>query len=166
MSYSDGEGGLAGIGAALWHPSKSLPVAVYCEVPNVLRDSWMIASGTRSYQDIFLVEALGPLLLLVTYPNLLRNCLWIHFIDNSAAEASLIRGSSSSRLGDHVIGLTWMQIQKRFIWSYFDRVESHANPVDGISRRKFNGPWREVHVRDFPLQMLLEFARSFEDGTL
>ena len=116
VSYSDGEGGLAGIGAALWHPSKQRPVAVYAEVPGVLREKWRVVSGTDGFQDIFLVEALGPLLLLLTFPKLLRNCLWIHFIDNSAAEASLIRGSSSSRLGDHVIGMTWAEIQKNVLF--------------------------------------------------
>ena len=38
VSYSDGEGGLAGIGAAIWHPWKSHPLAVYSEVPVALRE--------------------------------------------------------------------------------------------------------------------------------
>ena len=164
VSYSDGEGGLAGIGAAVWHPHKSRPLAVYAEVPNIIRDQWRKVAGTEEYQDIFLVEALGPLLLLLTFPKVLRDCLWIPFIDNSAAEASLIRGASSSTLGDHVVGLTWSHIQKRLIWSYFDRVQSKANPVDGLSRRRFEGPWERVHVRPFPMEELISFASSFADG--
>jgi hypothetical protein len=33
VSYSDGEGRKAGIGAALWHPLRPRPLAVYAEVP-------------------------------------------------------------------------------------------------------------------------------------
>ena len=111
------------------------------------------------------MEALGPLLLLLTFPKLLVNCMWLHFIDNSAAEASLIRGTSASRLGDHVVGLTWAIIQKRTIWSYFDRVASKSNPTDGISRREFKGPWKQVYKVPFPLEQVEKFALSFSDGT-
>ena len=165
VSYSDGEGGLAGIGAAVWHPHKPRPLAVYTEVPQVVRDQWRKIQGLDGYEDIFLVEALGPLLLLSAFPNVLKNCLWLHFIDNSAAEASLIRGASSSQLGDHIVGLTWSLIQRRLLWAYFDRVESKANPVDGLSRRCFAGPWEWVKQHPFPLDDLASFAAAFADGT-
>ena len=164
VSYSDSEGGLAGIGAAIWHPSKSVPLAAYSEVPLALREHWRIIGGTAELEDLFLVEALGPLLLQLTFPKLLVNCLWLHFIDNSAAEASLIRGASSSRLGDHVVGLTWALIQKRTIWAYFDRVASKSNPSDGLSRRNFSGPWKQVYSVPFPLNEVKQFAASFGDG--
>ena len=163
ISYSDGEGGLAGIGAAVWQSDHTPPLAVYSEVPERVRDYWLWASQGDVYSDIFLVEALGPLILLCAFPNIIKRCLWIHFIDNTAAEASLIRGASSNRCGDHVVGLTWQIIQHRQIWAYFDRVESSANPVDGISRRKFNGPWDSVYTRPFPLTMLADFALTFGD---
>ena len=99
-------------------------------------------------------------MLLSAFPRHLKNCLWIHFIDNSAAESSLIRGASSSVLGDHIIGLTWDYIQKRTLWAYFDRVESKANPVDGLSRRCFSGPWEGVTIVDFPMDDLVAFAAS------
>ena len=154
ISYSDGEGDWAGIGAALWHPAKSFPLAVYSEVPVHIREHWRIVSKSENFEDIFLVEALGPLLLLLTFPKLLSECLWLHFIDNSAPEASLVRGSSASPLGDHVVGLTWTCIQQRAIWAYF-------NPSDGLSRRKFEGPWRQVYCVPFPTDKVLEYARSF-----
>ena len=47
-------------------------------------------SETDDFEYIFLVEVLGPLLLLVAFPKILKDCLWLHFIDNTAAEASLI----------------------------------------------------------------------------
>ena len=164
LSYSDGEGGLAGIGAALWCPWLQHPLAVYTEVPKEWRDYWSeISLSGGEYRDIYLIEALGPLLLLLTFPRHLKNCLWIHFIDNSAAEASLIRGSASKYHGDHVIGLTWLHIQMQSLWPYFDRVESDANPVDGLSRRKFLGPWKTVEHRAFPTKALKDFIRTCED---
>jgi len=158
VSYSDGEGGLAGIGAAVWHPHFPRPLAVYSEVPNMIRDQWRVIQQSEKFEDIFLVEALGPLLLLKAFPKVLRNCLWIHFIDNEAAEASLVRGASSSDLGDHVVGLTWSLIQKHHLWAYFDRVSSKANPVDGLSRRCFQGPWERVVQLPFPVDELVAFA--------
>jgi hypothetical protein len=160
ISYSDGEGGLAGIGAGVWHPSRPKPLAVYSEVPDMVREQWRKIQGSTDYEDIFLVEALGPLLLFKAFPSVIKNCLWLHFIDNSAAEASLIRGASSSLLGDHIIGLTWSHIQRDRVWAYFDRVESKANPLDGLSRRRFSGPWDGVKMIDFPIDDLAAFASS------
>ena len=162
ISYSDGEGGLAGIGAAVWSSCLARPLAVYTEVPVELRCYWADESQKQG-NDIFLVEALGPLILLLAFPKLLRQSRWLHFIDNTAAESSLIKGASSLSHGDHVVGLTWALVQERFLWPYFDRVESNANPVDGSSRRRFAGPWEQVHTRPFPMDKLREFARSFDD---
>ena len=163
ISYSDGEGGLAGIGAAVWRRDGP-PLALYCEVPTFLRDYWHSSSSSR-YNDIFLVEALGRLLLLLTFPKAFKGCMWLHFIDNEAAEASLVRGSSSKTHGDHVVGLTWSLIQKHGIFAYFDRVASKSNPVDGLSRRDFSGPWSRVYRPEFPESKLREFAKSCGDET-
>ena len=92
---------------------------------------------------------------------MLKDCPWIHFIDNTAAEASLIRGTSSVEGGDRIVGLTWTMIQKQRLWAYFDRVESKANPVDGLSRRRFHGPWDQVYMMDFPAVILDEVIRTF-----
>ena len=96
------------------------------------------------YNDIFEIEAVGPLLILDQWGRRMRNCLWLHFIDNVAAEHSLVQGSSSIACGDVVVGETWKRIQRLGIYLYFDRVESKANPVDGLSRGRSEGPWRQV----------------------
>ena len=74
----------------------------------------------------------------------MKGSLWLHFIDNVASEHSLIKGSSSIASGDVVIGMTWKRIQALDIWAYFDRVASKSNPVDGLSRKKREGPWQRV----------------------
>ena len=55
ISYSDGEGGLAGIGAALWHPDWRLPLAVYSEVPD-FRGKWRMVSGSESFIRLWFSE--------------------------------------------------------------------------------------------------------------
>ena len=158
LSYSDGEGNTAGVGVAAWVPWLQYPVAAFAFVPDSIRTLWGQMAGVEGYSDIFLIEAVGPLLLMVAFPKVLRNCLWIHFIDNTAAEAALISGSSALDAADHVAGLTWEYISKRRLWPYFDRVESKANPVDGLSRGISDGPWRGVKKVRFPSEELQELA--------
>jgi len=158
ISYSDGEGSLAGVGVAAWCPWLEHPVAAYTRVPQVVRDMWADLAGKPSYKDIFLIEAVGPLLILEAFPKLVKDALWIHFIDNSGSEASLVSGSSSIDAGDHIVGMTWERIAKRRLWPFFDRVESSANPVDKLSRGKSSGPWRQVVEVQFPTTELMALA--------
>jgi hypothetical protein len=98
-----------------------------------MRNMWATLAGVPDYKDIFLVEAIGPILLLCTFSRLMRNALWIHYVDNESAEASLISGTSALPAADHIVGLTWEICARRSLLPYFDRVESKANPVDGLS---------------------------------
>ena len=60
----------------------------------------------KNCRIIYEVEALGPLLLLGTFGNVLRNALWTHYIDHEGAQASLVCGSSSVHSGDFIAGAT------------------------------------------------------------
>ena len=97
-------------------------------------------AGISDYKDIYLVEAIGPLLLLFTFPKVMRNALWIHYVDNESAEAYLVSGSSALEAADHITGLTWEECALRTLLLYFSRVESKANPVDKLSRGAKDGP--------------------------
>jgi len=158
ISYSDGEGKYGGVGAAAWVPWLEHPVAVFGEVPADIRKMWAGMAGIPDYRDIYLVEAIGPLLLLCTFPRLMRNALWIHYVDNESAESSLISGTSALPAADHIVGLTWEICARRSLLPYFDRVESKANPVDGLSRGKMEGTWREVEKAIFPEDHLKSLA--------
>ena len=105
--------------------------------------------GLKSTTTSFLIEAIGPLSILETFP---------HFIDNVAAEHSLIKGSSSITSGDVMVGATWDRIQKLNVYPFLDRVMSESNPVDGLSRGRPNGPWKHVLKARLPqnLERLLE----------
>ena len=126
-------------------------MAAFCEIPPYIRELWGRRCADDS--DIFLIEAIGPLAILETFPKLLKNCLWIHYIDNVAAQYSLVRGSSSIGCGDVVVGETWRRIQRLGIYPYFDRVASKSNPVDGLSRGRREGPWVQVVQAKLPVNL-------------
>jgi hypothetical protein len=145
VSYSDGEGSKAGLGIAVWSTLQQKPFAAFCEIPEEIRELWdKQRAKEEERRDIFLIEAIGPLSILRTFPNIMRNSIWLHFIDNEGAQHSLVKGSSSIEAGDVVVGETWEWIQRLNVIPYFDRVESEANPVDGLSRGRPEGPWTQV----------------------
>ena len=82
---------------AIWGGSLEKPLTAFLQVPREVRLSWakQRTSQEESLRDIFEVEAIGPLVILATWPGLLQGCLWLHFIDNVASQAALIKGSSS-----------------------------------------------------------------------
>ena len=163
ISYSDGEGANAGVGVAVWAPKiNGPPLAAFTNVPNGIRALWRRRAGrTEEYRDIFLVETIGPLLLLETFPKVMKNSLWIHFIDNEGGQHALVKGSSSIEAGDEIIGMTWSRIQKLGLWLYADRVDSGANPTDGLSRGRMQGPWKQVYKATLPKE-LIKLAEASE----
>ena len=148
ISYSDGEGGMAGVGVALWRPA-SETLAGYIRVPSDLREMWFTRGSLAEAKDIFQVEAVGPLLVLWNWGHLIKDHLWVHFIDNECALAALAKGSSSVLSGEVIVGLTHELAAEHGVVGWFDRVDSDSNPVDQLSRGVLQGPWRLVRVR-FP----------------
>ena len=148
ISYSDGEGGMAGVGVALWRPA-SETLAGYIRVPSELREMWLTRGSLAEAKDIFQVEAVGPLLVLWNWGHLIKDHLWVHFIDNEGALAALAKGSSSVLSGEVIVGLTHELAAEHGVVGWFDRVDSDSNPIDQLSRGVLQGPWRLVRVR-FP----------------
>ena len=65
----------------------------------------------------------------------------------SAADGVVVSSPSAGGAaadGDVVVGETWLRIQHLGMHAYFDRVASKANPADGLSRGRFDGPWKQV----------------------
>ena len=121
-----------------------------CRGPSCARRSSDIVGR---FNDIFEIEAVGLLVLLENFPDQFRGSLWLHFLDNAAALSNLVNGSSSVIQGDILIGATWSQIQHLQVLPWFDRVDSKSNPVDGLSRRRLDGPWK-VESLAFPGSLL------------
>ena len=156
VSYSDGDGGEAGVGICVWAPHLKDPLLAFCKVPPVVRDLWHRRAGnTDAYREITLIEAVGPLAVLCTFPRILKDSLWLHSIDNESAQYSLVNGSSSIMSADHVIGCTWERAARINAWPYFDRVASKSNPIDGVSRGRREGPWKRIYQVKLPMEELV-----------
>ena len=141
ISYSDGEGSYAQVGIALWAQGQKMARAGVVRIPDDLRTHWDSKRKGNRKNDIYEVEAVGPLLVLANFGVDLVDCLWLHFVDNSGALSSLVRGGSSVESGDHITGLTWSHIVGVGCMPWFDRVDSASNPTDGLSRERLQGPW-------------------------
>ena len=153
VSYSDGEGETAGIGIALWFPDGT-SVAGYLQIPEEVRLLWSRRSSSDpEHYDIYEIEALGPALILANWSHLMRPGLWVHYIDNDAALATLVKGSSSVMSGECISAYTHSMVAASGLWPWFDRVDSAANPVDKLSRGEMSGPWNLLPI-SFPHDLL------------
>ena len=135
-------------------------VAGYIQVPDLLRRVWSRQTPTQpEHLDIFEIEAVGPLLVLHNFGQRMTGHLWLHFIDNDAACATLVRGSSSVLSGELITSMTHELVAKFNVWPWFDRVDSESNPVDKLSRGVMAGDWDLVPI-SFPPRLersLVEF---------
>ena len=125
------------VGVAFWSSALPRAQAAYLQVPDELRQHWRSQRARNDkygYGDIMEVEAIGPLVLLDCYPRCFRGALWIHFVDNSGALSCLVSGSASVHQTDCIVGETWSRIAALGVMPWFDRVDTHSNPSDGLSR--------------------------------
>ena len=153
LSYSDGEGEGAGVGVAIWCPNGRV-LGGYLQVPEAVREVWSRQATAGDHYDIFEIEAIGPALILHNFGcHLLENALWVHYIDNDAALATLVKGSSSVLSGEVITAYTHSMASRFGLWAWFDRVCSADNPVDKLSRGKLDGPWDLVPI-EFPPSLL------------
>ena len=79
----------------------------------------------RAASMAFEIEAIGPVLILHDFEHLLSTeSLWIHYIDNDAALATLVHGSSSVVAGDVIAAYTHSRLSVIGLWPWLDRVAS------------------------------------------
>lgn len=163
ITYSDGDGSSAGVGVAIWSQRLTQPEAGRIDVPVCIRKLWAAqrASTQDDLFDIQEIEGIGPSLALTTWPSILRNFLWLHFIDNNGAFSSLVRGGSSVLGTDSIVAFTWSHIISLGVLPWFDRVDTKSNPVDGISRDVLSEPWEIVSLQ-FPGASL---SKALREGT-
>ena len=142
-------------------------MAGFLEVPREVRELWASqkahaashASAEVDFKDIIEIEAVGPLVMLYSWPWLFRNALWIHFIDNNSALGSLVKGSASVLQQEVIVGHTWSLIAELRTLAWFDRVDTDSNPVDGLSRKDFSGIWNWQPIT-FPQQVIAELRTA------
>ena len=143
------------MGVAIWCPCGTI-VGGYLVVPDEVRQTWSRAATAGDHYDIYEIEAIGPALILYNFAQYFtQDSFWIHYIDNDAALATLVKGSSSVLSGEVITAYTHNRISDLGLWSWFDRVASSDNPVDGLSRGKMDGPWQLEDIV-FPPALLWE----------
>ena len=129
-------------------PQDSQPLAGYIRTPAEVRRLWSRQKEVSGeHFDILEIEALGPALVLSTWPHLLEGRLWLHFTDNENALAALVRGGTSVHSADCITAWCASRVAELGVWAWFDRVDTKSNPVDGLSRGNMDGPWKlqQIH---------------------
>ena len=111
---------------------------------------------------MFEIEAVGPLLVLRNCGHLIADHLWIHCTDDEGSLAALAKGSSSDMSGAVIVGFMQELVAKHGIISWFDRVDSRSDPVDGFPRGDMEGPWRLVCIR-FPPSLATRIVGAYDD---
>ncbi len=86
----------------------------------------------------------------------MRGALWTHYIDNTGAQAAIVKGASSVDSATIISAELWKRVAELRIYAWLDRVESEANPVDALSRKRLKGPWKVVEEVELPASLLAE----------
>ena len=130
ITISDGEGS-GNIGIALYKPrdSKFRPRATYGKLPAEWRDTWLQDKTTMINE----VEAASAAVALATWPAL-ADGLWLHAVDNTSAEATLVSGVSSVLGLNRISHYVWATARQRRLYLWATRVPTKDNPLDKLSR--------------------------------
>ena len=128
-------------------PPSGQPEGGACVVP-----PQVIASWKQRTQQIFPGESLAGLVVPILHPLRFRQaeCLW--FIDNEAAVAALIRGSTHE-LDVHLLAQAaqfLFHLSSARVW--FEWIDTHSNISDGLSRLGLADGWSQAqgwHLREF-----------------
>ena len=84
------------------------------------------------------------------------------FIDNEAARAALVNGSSRNAQSARIVHETWKEAARSGSSPWFARVPSAANPADGPSRGDF--AWCNANgYKVVALQDIADFAGALQD---
>ena len=160
--FGDGEGsGSIGAIAFFFPPGKltpSRPKAFQLDLPQALRDSWGHAK-----QKINQIEAVVPLICLLTFKDWTHDSMYCHYVDSTSALSTLVRGSSRTLSMSSIADTTWNIIAHQRCFTWFEYVPTRANLSDGISRRDFSDPWSlnwELVVPTLPLDWRHFFAQD------
>ena len=102
------------------------PQAARVKLPDSWRDTWNMSKTT----DINEVEAASAPIALTTWPTL-ADGLWLHFTDNSSAEATLAKGSAKVTSMNTIAEFTWTTCASRRLYLWVDRVATADSAVAG-----------------------------------
>ena len=112
------------------------PIGQTVHVTQEWIDSWK----PRETQ-IFAAEAFCSLLVPFNLPESLRDRDVLWFVDNEAAAAAMILGSSGSRDVDMIVQLAFLQFHSLNCRIWVEWINSASNPSDGLSRGGLQDAW-------------------------
>ena len=122
------------IGAVLDSPHATELLYTGADVPNDVLNSWL-----PKRQHINQTELLAGPVAFDTWPTLLQEADIIHWVDNDAAAAALIKGYSDKSDSLKIISDYWLRALSLRANIFIDRVESKSNLADAPSRPDESG---------------------------
>ncbi len=139
------------------------PIGGTCLVPPEVLEAWVPRD-----QQIFPGEALCGLLIPWAHQDILAGHDAIWYVDNEAAVASLIKGSSQQPDVHAICQFSQVLIHTLGGRVWWEWINSESNPSDGLSRAGLSDPWSvnqgwSLTELQFPLQLLPHsFLSSFQ----
>ena len=135
--YSDAsfENGVAKCGWVVFPPQRR-PIGQSVTIPA----EWIAAWEPRETQ-IFAAEVFCSLLVPFNLPHFFRGQDVLLFIDNEAAAAAIIRGSSSSVDVDSIVQISSIVLLHLEARLWVEWINSDSNPSDGLSRDGLADEW-------------------------
>ena len=114
----------------------SQPFGGTCVVPDEVIHTWKARD-----QQIFPGECLAALVLPIVCPDFFRDqdCIW--FVDNQAAVASLIKGTSSEPDVHEIVHMAALLRDALRARVWFEWIDSDSNTSDGLSREGLCCQW-------------------------
>lgn len=133
LVFTDGAAEDSGVscGAVVFDPVSRERWVFHVPVPLKLVSHWQ-SNGSKHV--VSQAELLPVLLVLHTFPKMLRNRRLLFFVDNEGVRFSLIKGASRAELSrDMVLGVARM-VAHLCCLPWYLRVPSESNPADAPSR--------------------------------
>lgn len=116
----------------------------------------LLFSSTRAF--IYFLEILAQILPILLSPSKVTGDV-LCFIDNEASKHALIKGYGNIEAINNLIGMYWTGCTADNINPWFERVSTHANISDAVSRGDFREAeqrgWTRLHVELRPLWPIL-----------
>lgn len=126
VAYSDGEGS-GKVAVCLTFLDRSTEFCC-AEIPHSIQQRW------GGVNNIHRIEAVGPPICFLTWPEKLRGQLLLFFIDNQSALGSMVGGWSHEEVLNDITALSWSLAASLQCFVFFEYVPSASNIIDAASR--------------------------------
>ena len=150
-SYEPSSDVAAGIGGILYDDA-GMPVSFFSG--SVHPDDLDAMLETSSH-PIYEIELYAVLVAFQCWGHLLKDSFTVAYIDNSAAQAALVAGSSGTDLGSRIVELIGEAESKVLCRPWYSWLPTHSNPADPPSRGEFEALIKQGAERVLCTQRLL-----------